>query len=101
MIEITVTCKNQAEADVIAAALLRQRLIACANSFPVRSGYRWQGKIQHSREVMMIIKTHSTKIRRVKQIIFKHHSYQLPVITITNKLSTPEVEAWVQKATHN
>ena len=101
MIEITVTCKNQAEADTIAATLLQQRLIACANSFPVRSAYRWQGKIKRSREVMMIIKTHSTQARKVKQIIFKLHSYQLPFITILNKQSTPEAEAWVRKVTHN
>ena len=101
MIEITVTCKNQAEADTIAAVLLQQRLIACANSFSVRSVYRWQGKIKRSREVLIIMKTVSARVKSVKKIIFKLHSYRLPVITITNKSSTPEVEAWVQKATYN
>ncbi|OGY46904.1 MAG: hypothetical protein A2840_01555 [Candidatus Buchananbacteria bacterium RIFCSPHIGHO2_01_FULL_47_11b] len=101
MIEITVTCKNQAEADTIAAVLLQQRLIACANSFSVRSVYRWKGKIERSREVLMIMKTTLAQVKSVKKIIFELHSYELPVITIANKSSAPEVEAWVQKVIHN
>jgi len=48
---------DEAEADKLCEHLLKKKLVACVNSFPVRSRYWWQGKIESAGEIAMIAKT--------------------------------------------
>ena len=80
MLSIYVTCKDQAEAERIAAVLLEKRLIACANIFPITSLYSWKGKREKAKETAMLLKTKKGKFREIAAIIRKHHSYQVPCI---------------------
>jgi periplasmic divalent cation tolerance protein len=52
------TCRDKTEAKKIIYNLLEKHLIACASILPeVESIYRWEGKIEESREVKVILKT--------------------------------------------
>ena len=52
-----VTASSSAEAKKIAHGLLDRKLVACVNMLPqVTSVYTWEGKVEESQEVMMIIK---------------------------------------------
>ena len=51
------TCRDKEEAKKIIHGLLHQQLIACASIFPeVESIYRWEGRIEESREVKVILR---------------------------------------------
>jgi periplasmic divalent cation tolerance protein len=51
------TAPNIDEARRIAQELLQQRLVACVNLVPqVESMYVWEGKLETSQEVLMMIK---------------------------------------------
>ncbi len=76
-----VTASTQQEAAKIARHLLQKRLIACANLFPSKSLYWWEGKIQEEKEVVLILKTRQSKVKKVKAEIEKIHSYSVPCIT--------------------
>ena len=50
---------NAEEAERIGRTVVEERLAACINILtPIRSIYRWQGKIETADEVAAIFKTH-------------------------------------------
>ena len=78
---IYMTAKNLGEAEKIGNVLVEKRLAACINILgPIRSIYRWDGKIQKGREVAFLAKTRSTKVKRLVQQVKKIHSYSCPCI---------------------
>jgi periplasmic divalent cation tolerance protein len=100
MIEIHTTCKDLKEAEKIAKILLKKRLVACVNYFPVKSAYYWKGKIVKDTETFLIIKTKNENELKVISEIKKNHSYELAGITVHDKVkTTKEVEEWINGAT--
>ena len=73
-------CAHQAEANHLAKQAVSQRLAACVNSWPVRSTYRWQGKVKTAREVVVLFKTDRAKLRALTAFLKKSHSYDMPAI---------------------
>jgi periplasmic divalent cation tolerance protein len=78
---VFVTCGSAAEAGRLARALVEERLAACVNiSSPIRSVYRWGGKLCDDREVLLVIKTSRDLFDRVRRTVEKLHSYQVPEV---------------------
>ena len=78
---IFVTCGSKKEAHKIADALLRKRLIACANIISgVKSVFRWKGRIDKAKEFLLILKTKRSNFKRVEKEVRRVHSYELPEI---------------------
>ncbi len=74
------TCANRKEAEKIARDIVERRLAACVNILPVRSCYRWNGKMRVDREYLIIVKTRSELFTKLKSRILTLHSYHLPEI---------------------
>ena len=79
---VYVTAKDQAEARVIAKAVVGERLAACANILgAMESVYWWDGKVCEDEEVALVLKTSDEKkadlIERIKAL----HSYEVPCVT--------------------
>jgi periplasmic divalent cation tolerance protein len=73
------TCANQQEAERIARHLVEGRLAACVNLLGgVRSIYRWRDAVESSDEVLLIIKTESSRAREVEAAVASLHSYETP-----------------------
>ena len=67
------------EAETIATALVDERLCACVNVVgPIRSIYRWQGKVERTDEFLCIAKTSAGNIAAVKARLPQLHSYEVP-----------------------
>jgi periplasmic divalent cation tolerance protein len=80
-IVVLVTCSSEEEALKIAGALVEERLAACANLIaPVRSIYRWEGKIWDEKEWLLIIKTQSQRFEELEKKVKSLHSYTVPEI---------------------
>jgi len=80
-IVILVTAKDKKEANKIAVGLLEAKLIACANILDgVQSLFCWQGKIDSSKEVLLVLKTKKTLFKKVASKVKSLHSYQTPEI---------------------
>ena len=80
-IVVLVTCSSEEEALKIAGALVEERLAACANLIaPVRSIYRWEGKIWDEKEWLLIIKTQSQRFEELEKKVKSLHSYSVPEI---------------------
>jgi periplasmic divalent cation tolerance protein len=78
---VLVTCGSEEEALKIANALVEEHLAACANIIsPIRSIYRWEGKIWDEREWLLIIKTQSHRFAELEKKVKSLHSYSVPEI---------------------
>ena len=79
---VLVTCGSEEEASRIARALVTARLAACVNILdaPVRSVYRWKGRVETAMEHLLVIKTRRARLRAVEAEVARLHSYQTPEI---------------------
>ena len=78
---VFVTCPNATSARRIAKALLAKRLIACANLLGgVDSWFWWEGKINRSNEVLLLLKTVAAKLDEVRRSVVARHPYQVPEV---------------------
>jgi periplasmic divalent cation tolerance protein len=77
---IYVTTGTEAEAEQISTRLVEQHLIACANYFPIKSIYYWEGELQKDQEYALIMKTQTSKVDEVIRMIKELHSYDVPCI---------------------
>ena len=81
LVFVYITAASLAEARRIGRALVTARLAACVNILaPIRSIYRWKGRVRQDREWVLIAKTRADRaealIRKVKSL----HSYEVPCI---------------------
>jgi periplasmic divalent cation tolerance protein len=79
---VLVTCGSAREAERIARALVEKRLAACGNvvGSPITSIYRWKGKVERAKEVLLILKTARAKFSALEKEIRRLHSYETPEI---------------------
>ncbi|MGH7831897.1 MAG: divalent-cation tolerance protein CutA [Candidatus Binatia bacterium] len=80
-IVVYVTVGSADEGERLAHTLVEERLAACVNRVgPVRSVYRWQGKVEQSDEELLIIKTKRELFERLQTRVQELHSYSVPEI---------------------
>lgn len=80
-IMIYMTAPDAETAQRIAADLLQERLVACANILPPHLAlYRWQGKIERAQEVAVLFKTLDRHFEVVRAAICARHPYEIPCV---------------------
>src|SRR4030066_1283743 len=80
-IVVLVTCGSEEEALKISRSLVEERLAACVNLIsPVRSIYRWEGKIWDEKEWLLMIKTQRKRFKEIETKVKSLHSYSVPEI---------------------
>jgi periplasmic divalent cation tolerance protein len=83
IVSIYVTTTDAAEATRIGRALVTERLVACANVLPgVQSIYNWQGVVEESAEVAVILKTRAALVDAVAARVRDLHSYENPCVVV-------------------
>jgi periplasmic divalent cation tolerance protein len=89
---------DEARAEALARHLLEQRLVACVGLWPVRSLYRWQGALEESREVQLLLKTHPDRLEALRQAVLERHSYSTPEWITWFASAAPAYGAWAAEA---
>jgi periplasmic divalent cation tolerance protein len=94
---VLTTAGSEEEAGKIARHLVERRLAACVNIIPrVASIYRWQGKVEETREWLLIVKTTAAAFGQVRGAIAELHSYELPeCICLTIEDGSPNYLEWI------
>jgi periplasmic divalent cation tolerance protein len=78
---ILITASNKKEARKIVQALLNKRLVACVNIVDgIDSFFWWQGKIDHAKETLLIVKSKKEKLPKIIRLVKSLHSYEVPEI---------------------
>ena len=98
---VLTTCNSSETSSLIAETLISNKLAACVNIIKgVESVYQWQGKIEHDKEILLIIKTRESLFSQVEQSIQELHSYELPeIIAVPIKTGEKNYLNWIQSAT--
>ena len=80
-IMVYVTVGGQAEAGRIAAAVVGEKLAACANVIaPMRSLYWWEGKLEEAKEAVLLLKSELGLFEALRDRVRALHSYETPCI---------------------
>lgn len=100
-IVVLVTCGTEEEALQISHALVEERLAACVNlASPLRSIYRWEGKICDEREWLLIIKTRMDRFEEIEKKVKSLHSYSVPeVIALPIVQGSASYLQWLEEMT--
>lgn len=70
---------DEASANVLATHLVEHGLAACVNQLaPVRSVYRWQGQVERTDEIPLLIKTTRERYAAVEAAVCAMHPYDVP-----------------------
>lgn len=76
-----ITTKDRAEALAIGRALVEQKLAACVNVWDgMESLYWWEGKIDSSKEAVLIAKTTASHLAALTRVVKAMHSYDVPCV---------------------
>jgi periplasmic divalent cation tolerance protein len=97
--QLFLTCANQSEAEKITRLLLNKHLAACVKQASVESKYLWEGEVEESEEVLLIMDSEESLFGQIEQEVANLHSYDtfvlqaIPVSKISKK-----AETWLNKS---
>lgn len=100
---VFVTSGSEEEALKVARTLVEERLAACANLVsPIRSIYRWEGKVWDEKEWLLIIKTQRSKFEKLEKRVRSLHSYTTPeIIALSMVEASPPYLRWIEEMTED
>lgn len=98
---ILCTAPDRETALKLANSLLDQGLAACVNlTAPVTSVYRWQGQLEQSEEILLLIKSVEKHYQRVEALLRAQHPYELPeIIAVPVEQGLDDYLDWVERCT--
>lgn len=100
-IVVLVTCASAGQARKIARALVATRLAACGNVFeaPVRSIYRWKGRVEAAKEFLLVLKTSRKRFAAVERAVRELHTYEVPeIIAIPIAVGSRNYLQWISES---
>ena len=94
---------DRVTAERIAEKLVTEGVAACVNvAAECTSIYRWQGKLERSSEITLMIKTTRQAYAALESTLRKLHPYEVPEITaLPVSAGLPEYLNWVIQETQS
>nr|BFD92570.1 divalent-cation tolerance protein CutA [Kitasatospora sp. Xyl93] len=93
---VTTTHESEEQARDLASAVVRERLAACAQVYPVRSVFWWDGEVQDAGEWRIDLKTRAELMDRLAAFVAGRHSYETPeLIAVPVVGGSPGYLDWV------
>ena len=70
-------------AESISEMLVKDNISPCVQIISnVKSLYQWKDKVEHSSEILLLIKTIPENVQKCKDIILKRHNYDTPELIV-------------------
>lgn len=100
MLMVFTTFANEDDAARVVRALVEERLVACGNLLPgARSLYRWEGKIEDAREVVVLLKTRKQDWTALLSRVHELHPYETPeCVAVRIAAGAPKYMEWLESA---
>ena len=92
---VITTEADKKNASELANLLLREKLIPCVTFKNIESYFWWEGNINQSKEVQLIIKCKKENINNVCNKIAECHSYEVPEIIYFRVAANKNYYNWV------
>ncbi|WP_419843046.1 divalent-cation tolerance protein CutA [Candidatus Poriferisodalis sp.] len=97
---VTVSCPSANEAAAVVREVVRQRLAAAGQTWPITSVFWWDGELVNRQEHIVLFKTVEARVDRVMEVIGATHSYDTPSIAVVPVARVgPGVESWLGDST--
>jgi len=95
---VLTTAPDREVAERVGAAVVEDRLAACANVLPgMTSIYWWADEVQRESEVLILLKTTSGGVEALRRRIVELHPYDVPeVIALTVGAGHEPYLEWVR-----
>jgi periplasmic divalent cation tolerance protein len=98
---VVTSVADVASADVLAHALVSEKLAACVTRLPsAKSTYRWNNAVEEASEVVCLIKTQADRVDALLVRLRELHAYEVPeglVLAVEGGL--PDYLAWLEAST--
>lgn len=100
-IQIQITFPDEQEAQAVSTLLVQEHLVACAQIVgPIESVYHWQGKLEKSREWLLLAKTRATQFSSIVDKVTAIHSYECPqIVGVPLIKCSPKYGFWLEEET--
>ena len=82
-IQVVTTTDSRETAEIIAAAILAERLAACVQISQCQSWFHWQGKVEQAAEFHCTMKSRADLYPELEEAIRRLHPYKVPEILAT------------------
>jgi periplasmic divalent cation tolerance protein len=93
------TFPDEASAERLVDGLLDRRLVACAQTLPIRSAYRWKGEICREREVLVLLKIKTALYPQVEAYVRAEHPYETPqLVLVPFAAGLPAYLRWIDES---
>ncbi|MFO1535503.1 MAG: divalent-cation tolerance protein CutA [Thermoplasmatota archaeon] len=99
LVLVRTTVASDAQAQALARALVEEGLAACVHTSAVYSTYRWDGKLEQEREVLVEARTTPDRELEVRHRMAKGHPYELPLIESFPVEANREYARWASGPT--
>lgn len=87
-------------AAAFARGLVERRLAACVNLLPLRSVYRWKGRLESAREVQLVIKTTARRLAALERHVHSEHPYDTPeFLALASERVAARYRRWLEAET--
>lgn len=87
-------------ARAFARGLVERRLAACVNLVPLRSVYRWKGRIESAPEVQLVIKTTAGRLKALERHVASEHPYDTPeFLALATARAAERYQRWLRAET--
>jgi periplasmic divalent cation tolerance protein len=97
ILSVTTTVGSLDSARNLAARILAQKLAACVQiDTGVISLYRWEGEQHADTEVRLVIKTLPACEQALRDLLGRHHPYDLPQFLCVTMRASPAYADWVR-----
>ncbi|MFN7898794.1 MAG: divalent-cation tolerance protein CutA [Synechococcaceae cyanobacterium] len=95
-----ITSEGDAErAEQLAHLLVERGLAGCVSLLPLTSIYLWDGQLEHSAEVQLLIKTTPGRLEALHQAVLERHSYDTPMWVQWQALADRGYGTWLAQVT--
>ena len=97
---IITTTNSKKNAKKIIKVLLKKKLAACIQLFPIESFYTWEGKVNQDKEFILFIKSTKNLYSHIEKVILKKHSYTTPeIIEVPIQAGATAYLSWISDVT--
>ncbi|XP_063265247.1 protein CutA isoform X2 [Prinia subflava] len=95
-----VGCLNEHIARDIARAIMDKKLAACVNILPKSSAlYFWKGELEESTEILLLVKTRTSKIGELSSYVRSIHPFEIPeIISLPIEQGNPLYLRWMEES---
>ncbi|XP_014735607.1 PREDICTED: protein CutA isoform X1 [Sturnus vulgaris] len=94
-----INCLNEQIARDIARAIMDKKLAAYVNILPKSSAlYFWKGELEESTEILLLVKTRTSKIGELSNYVRSIHPFEIPeIISLPIDQGNPLYLKWIDE----